>query len=64
MSAGFCEEVAFRGYLQQQFRSIYGADVYLGNDSQDGQFLGVSATTTTRGRTVTEISTSTSSWRP
>lgn len=30
-------------YLQQQFRSIYGADVYLGNDSQDGQFLGVLA---------------------
>lgn len=30
-------------YLQQQFRSIYGADVYLGNDSQDGQFLGVFA---------------------
>lgn len=30
-------------YLQQQYRSIYGADVYLGNDSQDGQFLGVIA---------------------
>lgn len=30
-------------YLQQQYRSIYGADVYLGNDSQDGQFLGVLA---------------------
>lgn len=30
-------------YLQQQFRSIYGADAYLGNDSQDGQFLGVLA---------------------
>lgn len=30
-------------YLQQQFRSIYGDDIYLGNDSQDGQFLGVLA---------------------
>lgn len=30
-------------YLQQQYRSIYGSDVYLGNDSQDGQFLGVLA---------------------
>lgn len=30
-------------YLQTQFRAIYGADVYLGNDSQDGQWLGVIA---------------------
>lgn len=30
-------------YLQDQYRAIYGADVYLGNDSQDGQFLGVIA---------------------
>ena len=30
-------------YLQQSFRSIYGADIYLGNDSQDGQMLGVLA---------------------
>lgn len=30
-------------YLQQSFRSIYGADVYLGNDSQDGQLLSVLA---------------------
>jgi uncharacterized phage protein gp47/JayE len=30
-------------YLQQQYRSIYGQDVYLGNDSQDGQFLGLVA---------------------
>lgn len=30
-------------YLQTQYQSIYGADVYLGNDSQDGQFLGVIA---------------------
>jgi uncharacterized phage protein gp47/JayE len=30
-------------YLQTQYRAIYGADIYLGNDSQDGQFLGVIA---------------------
>lgn len=30
-------------YLQQSFRSIYGADLYLGNDSQDGQLLSVLA---------------------
>lgn len=30
-------------WLQDQYRAIYGADVYLGNDSQDGQFLGVIA---------------------
>lgn len=30
-------------YLQTQYRSIFGADVYLGNDSQDGQFLGIIA---------------------
>lgn len=30
-------------YLQTQYRAIYGDDVYLGNDSQDGQFLGVIA---------------------
>lgn len=30
-------------YFQTAFRSIYGDDVYLGNDSQDGQFLAVIA---------------------
>ena len=30
-------------YLQSQYRVIFGPDVYLGNDSQDGQFLGVIA---------------------
>lgn len=30
-------------YLQTQYRSIYGADIYLGSDSQDGQFLAVIA---------------------
>lgn len=28
-------------FFQVQYRLIYGADIYLGNDSQDGQFLGV-----------------------
>lgn len=30
-------------YLQAKFRSIYGEDVYLGSDSEDGQWLGVLA---------------------
>lgn len=30
-------------WLQGQYRGIFGADVYLGNDSQDGQFLGIVA---------------------
>jgi uncharacterized phage protein gp47/JayE len=28
-------------YLVSQFQAIYGADAYLGNDSQDGQWIGV-----------------------
>lgn len=31
-------------FLQSQYKSIYGADIYLGSDSQDGQFLAVLAT--------------------
>ena len=31
-------------YLQEAYRGIFGADVYLGNDSQDGQFIGIVAT--------------------
>jgi uncharacterized phage protein gp47/JayE len=31
-------------FLQDRYRSIYGADLYLGSDSQDGQFLAVIAT--------------------
>lgn len=37
---------AFNGileYLKAQYRDIYGSDVYLENDSQDGQFLGIIA---------------------
>lgn len=30
-------------YLVAQYQSIYGADAYLGNDSQDGQFIGIIA---------------------
>lgn len=30
-------------YFTAQYKSIYGADVYLGNDSQDGQYIGVIA---------------------
>jgi len=30
-------------YLKGQYQAIFGADVYLGNDSQDGQFLGIIA---------------------
>jgi uncharacterized phage protein gp47/JayE len=28
-------------YFTTQFQNIFGADVYLGNDSQDGQFIGL-----------------------
>src|SRR2546430_2596200 len=31
-------------YLVSQTQGIFGADTYLGNDSQDGQLLGVFAT--------------------
>ncbi|MBZ9939125.1 hypothetical protein LB518_22705 [Mesorhizobium sp. BR1-1-16] len=35
---------AVLSYFQDQFRNIYGQDVYLGNDSQDGQWVGIIAT--------------------
>src|ERR1700749_1957290 len=34
---------AVYAYLVAQFQSIYGADAYLGNDSADGQWIGVIA---------------------
>jgi uncharacterized phage protein gp47/JayE len=34
---------SFLLYLQTQYENIYGIDVYLGDDSQDGQFLAVLA---------------------
>lgn len=30
-------------YMQAQYQGIYGADIYLGNDSKDGQFIAVIA---------------------
>lgn len=30
-------------YLQSQYRTIYGVDIYLGSDSQDGQFIAIIA---------------------
>lgn len=34
---------AFLTWIQGQYKAIYGEDVYLGSDSQDGQFLGIMA---------------------
>lgn len=33
----------FLAWRQQEFRTIYGADVYLGSDSQDGQWVAILA---------------------
>ncbi len=30
-------------YLQNEYKNIYGEDVYLGSDSQDGQWIGIQA---------------------
>lgn len=44
-SAGyhFADFPAFLAYLTGAYTDIYGADVYLGEDSQDGQWLGIVA---------------------
>ena len=44
-SAGyhFADFPSFLAYLVSQYTTIYGPDVYLGSDSQDGQWLGVVA---------------------
>lgn len=34
---------SFLSWLQGQYQSVYGADVYLGSDSQDGQWVGIQA---------------------
>lgn len=34
---------SFLAYLQQAYRDIYGQDVYLENDSQDGQWIAIQA---------------------
>lgn len=39
----FADYPTFLAWLQDQYRGIYGADVYLEADSQDGQFLAVIA---------------------
>lgn len=39
----FADYPTFLAFLQDEYRAIYGADVYLESDSQDGQFLAVLA---------------------
>ena len=39
----FADFPSFLAYLTAQYQNIYGADVYLGSDSQDGQWLGIVA---------------------
>lgn len=39
----FADYPAFLAYLVTSYQNIYGPDVYLGSDSQDGQWLGVQA---------------------
>ena len=39
----FADYPSFLAYLTAQYQNIYGADVYLGSDSQDGQWLGIVA---------------------
>lgn len=34
---------SFLAYYQQVYKDIYGQDVYLGNDSQDGQYVAIQA---------------------
>ncbi len=39
----FSDYPAFLSWLQDKYRGVYGADVYLEADSQDGQFLAILA---------------------
>lgn len=39
----FADYPSFLAYLVSGYEGIYGADVYLGSDSQDGQWLGIVA---------------------
>lgn len=39
----FADYPSFLTWIQDQYRAIYGADIYLESDSQDGQFLAVLA---------------------
>jgi hypothetical protein len=44
-SAGFhyADYPTFLTWLQDQYKAIYGADVYLEADSQDGQWIAINA---------------------
>lgn len=44
-SAGyfFADFPTFLAYIQGVYRSVYGSDIYLGDDSQDGQFTSILA---------------------
>lgn len=39
----YADYPTFRSYFVQQYQTIYGADVYLEDDSQDGQWISVQA---------------------
>lgn len=39
----FADYPAFLSWIQDEYRAIYGADIYLEADSQDGQFLAILA---------------------
>lgn len=39
----FADYPTILAWLQDQYKAIYGADVYLGSDSQDGQWIAVQA---------------------
>lgn len=39
----YADYPSFLAWRQEQYRAIYGADVYLGSDSQDGQLLAIQA---------------------
>ncbi len=39
----FADYPTFLAFFQAQYQAIYGADVYLGSDSQDGQWVAVQA---------------------
>lgn len=43
------EYATVQTYLKEQYRAIYGADVYLENDSQDGQWIGIQALAISNG---------------
>jgi uncharacterized phage protein gp47/JayE len=40
----YADQPTFLAWRQAQYKAIYGSDVYLGSDSQDGQLLAIQAT--------------------